>query len=85
MKKIIAGLLLGLFTHTVLAEEILPPPPKSCRSPDGMARFTLECLKLTNEGLHNCYQVAARIYCTPADSKAASDVTAPTGQPAAKP
>lgn len=36
-----------------------------CTNPDAMARFTLECVKTTNNTLYDCYNVAAQIYCAP--------------------
>lgn len=77
MHKLYAVLLLALFAQPVLAEDPVPPAPKNCRNPDGMARFTLECLKLSNDGLTACYQIAARIYCDSGANKASDTAAAP--------
>lgn len=81
MNKTLLALLLIAVTTPALAEDAVPSqpaPPKNCRNPDGMARFTLECLKLTNDGLQACYRVSAQIYCE-ADSAPPSPAN---GQPA---
>ncbi len=82
-KTTLLALLFLASTTPALAEDAPPSPPappQNCKNPDSMARFTLECLKLTNDGLQACYRVAAQIYCEPA-APAPPAATAPPNKP----